>query len=246
MKALGAQPAIRGITKHKRREESPRVSREQLRELAARLDVVREEERTRIARELHDELGQILAILKLDLAWLYGKTKTKTKTIEDARKKIKAMIGYVDQTIDHIRAIVSELRPSILDEMGLPAAVEWQVSQFQERSGIRFIFECSREDFNLEPDIAAALFRIVQEALTNAMRHAQARQVRVSMKAAGGVLRIAITDNGKGVSRQQLNDRRSFGIIGMRERVHRIGGEFNIFSGPGRGTRLEIAAPLND
>ena len=154
------------------------------------------------------------------------------------------MIGYVDQTIDHVRAIVSELRPSILDEMGLTAAVEWQVSQFEERTGIRGIFESDTEDLNLPPATAAALFRIIQEALTNVLRHAEARRVRVRMRAARGILRITVTDDGKGVSRQQVNNRRSFGLVGMRERVHRVGGKFNIFSGPGRGTRLEIAAPL--
>ena len=240
MKALSAQPVIRDISKYKHREELLRASREQLRDFAARLETVREEERSRIAREIHDELGQALTILKMDLAWLHRRTSAK----DGARKKVKSMIGYVDQTIDQVRTLVSELRPSILDEMGLPAAVEWQLSQFQERTGIRGIFESSAEEFTLPPDVAAALFRVVQEGLTNVMRHAGARQVRVSLKAAGGVLRIAITDNGKGISRQQLNDRRSFGIVGMRERVHRLGGEFNIFSGPGRGTRLEIAAPL--
>ena len=156
------------------------------------------------------------------------------------------MIAHVDQTIEHVRRIVSELRPSLLDEMGLPAALDWHVTQFQERTGIRSTFESGIDDLKLTPDTAAALFRVVQEALTNVVRHARARQVRVSLKSGAGVLRIAITDDGRGLDRHQINDRKSFGIVGMRERVHRIGGEFNIFSGPGRGTRLEIAAPLHD
>jgi len=231
---------IRDITRHKRMEESLRASREQLRAFAARLDQVREEERMRVAREIHDELGQALTILKMDLAWLQGKTNGN----DGPRKKIKSMISDVDQTIEHVRRIVSELRPSILDEMGLTAALEWHVSQFQERTGIRGVFECRSDNVNLPQDTAAALFRVVQEALTNVMRHANARQVRVAMKSAGRVLRIVITDDGKGLSRQQMSDLKSFGIVGMRERVHRIGGEFNIFSGPGRGTRLEIVAPI--
>src|SRR5438552_12200074 len=152
------------------------------------------------------------------------------------------MIVGVDQTIEHVRKIVSELRPSILDEMGLAAALEWQISQIQERTGIRAIFECNTEDIHLPPDSAAALFRVVQEALTNVVRHADAHEVRVAVKLAAGILRIAITDNGKGISHPQINNRKSFGIVGMRERVHRLGGEFNIFSGPGRGTRLESEA----
>jgi PAS domain S-box-containing protein len=231
---------IRDITEHKRTEQSLRASREQLREFAGRLEQVREEERTRVAREIHDELGQKLTILKLDLAWLSRKARVDSVT----RKKIKSMIADVDQTIGHVRKIVSELRPSILDEMGLCAALEWQIGQFQQRTGIRGIFESTSEDFDLPPNTAAALFRVVQEALTNVVRHAGARQVRVALKPARGILRIAVSDDGKGLPRGQINDRKSFGIVGMRERVHRIGGEFNIFSGPGRGTRLEIAAPL--
>jgi PAS domain S-box-containing protein len=232
---------IRDVTQRKRTEESLRGSREQLREFAARLDEVREEERTRVAREIHDELGQALTILKMDLSWLQGRSGRGDAVI---RKKIKCMIGDVDQTIQHVRKIVSELRPSILDEMGLTAALEWQVSQFQDRTGIRSVFECSSGDLKLLPDTAAALFRVVQEALTNVVRHSGARIVRVALGIGGGILRIAITDDGKGISHTEINDRKSFGIVGMRERVHRIGGELHIFSGPGRGTRLEIAAPL--
>ncbi len=231
---------IRDITAHRRTEASLRTSREELRAFANRLDQVREEERTRVAREIHDELGQALTILKLDLAWLQAKTSVEYTT----RKKIKSMISDVDQTIECVRKIVSELRPSILDEMGLTAALEWQVSQFQQRTGICSSFECSSEDFKLSPDSAAALFRVVQEAMTNIVRHANAREARVALKPSRGVLRIAITDDGKGLSRQQINNRKSFGIVGMRERVHRIGGEFNIFSGPGKGTRLEVWVPL--
>jgi signal transduction histidine kinase len=232
--------AIREIAEHKRIEESLRSSQEELREFAARIDAVREEERARIAREIHDELGQALTIFKMDLAWLQSKTNLKNS----GGKKLKSMIVDVDQTIERVRNIVSDLRPSILDDLGLTAAVEWQLSQFQERTGIRSTFESGREDFSLPQDIAAALFRVVQEALTNVVRHAEASQVRVAMKAARGILRIQIKDDGKGVTRQQLNNRRSFGIIGMRERVRRIGGEVNISSGPGRGTRLEIVVPL--
>ena len=238
--ATTATVMIRDITQLKTTEQSLRDSREQLREFAARLEQVREEERTRVAREIHDELGQALTILKLDLAWLQGKNRAGN----GVRKKIKSMIAEVDGTIEHIRRIVSELRPSILDEMGLCAALEWQVGQFQQRTGIRAVFESASEDFNLPSSTAAALFRVVQEALTNVVRHAGAREVRVSLKPGKGVLRIAVSDDGKGLDRPQINDRKSFGIVGMRERVHRIGGEFNIFSGPGRGTRLEIDAPL--
>jgi len=170
-----------------------------------------------------------------------GKTSPGTN---GTRKKIKSMIADVDYTIERVRKIVSELRPSILDELGLTAAIEWQVSQFQERTGIRGVFESNTDKFNLSPEAAAALFRVVQEALTNVMKHADARQVRITLRSSGRLLRIAIADDGKGVARDQVNNRKSFGIVGKTERVHRIGGEFNIFSVPGRGTRLEIAVPL--
>ena len=235
---------IRDISEHKRIEQSLRKSREQLREFAGRLDQAREEERTRVAREIHDQLGQALTILKMDLSWL----KAQTHSGDGAPKKIKSMIAHVDQTIETVRKIVTELRPSILDEIGLPAAIEWQLSQFQERTGIRGIFESSHgsDTFELSCDVGAALFRVVQEALTNIVRHAGATEVRIGMKSLGNVLTISITDNGRGITRQQINDPRSFGIVGMKERVHRIGGQFNIYSSPGRGTRIEISTPPND
>src|SRR5262249_8255145 len=137
---------IRDITNHKRTEESLRASREQLREFAARLDEVREEERKRVARQIHDGLGQSLTILKMDLAWVQSKTQ------DGLRKKIHSMIAEVDQTIEKVRQIVTELRPSILDEFGLSDAIEWQLSQFQQRTGIRGIFESSSEISHLSRD----------------------------------------------------------------------------------------------
>jgi len=231
---------IRDISEHKAVEQSLRKSREELREFAARMDQVREEERTRMAREIHDQLGQALTILKLDLSWLHGKAGTEDST----RKKIGTMITHVDQTIETVRKIVTELRPSILDELGLIAAIEWQLSQFQGRAGIRTIFESDSDSLNLSRDVAVALFRIVQEALTNVMRHAGATKVRIAIRSIADRLVISVTDNGKGITRQQINDPRSFGIMGMNERVHRIGGQLNIYSSPGRGTRIEISSPL--
>ncbi len=163
---------------------------------------------------------------------------------EQLNKKIKSMIAEVDQTIQKVRQIVTELRPSILDELGLSAAIEWQLSEFQERTGIRGIFESSSEALNLSRDVGAALFRVVQEGLTNVMRHAGATEVRIGIKSAKDVLSILIIDNGKGITRQQISNPKSFGIVGMKERVHRVGGQLNIYSSPGRGTRIEISTPL--
>jgi len=229
---------VREITNHKRTEESLRASREQLREFAARLDEVREEERKRVAREIHDELGQSLTILKMDLAWVQNKTQN------GMRKKIGSMIAEVDQTIEKVREIVTELRPSILDEFGLSEAIEWQLSQFQERTGVRGIFESSSETLNLSREVGAALFRVVQEALTNVMRHAGAAEVRIAIRSTEDLLSISIADNGKGITREQIDNPKSFGIVGMKERVHRAGGQLNIYSSPGRGTRIEISTPV--
>jgi signal transduction histidine kinase len=216
-------------------------AQEQLREFAARLEHVREEERAHVAREIHDDLGQALTILKMDLAWI-EKTPLRTNGM---RKKIKSMIVDVDQTIKRVRNIISKLRPPILDELGLAAALEWQVSQFQERTGIRGSFEFDTDDLQLSNESSAALFRIVQEALTNVVRHAEASEVRVILETVGGHLHIAIADDGKGVAHDQMDGRQSFGIVGMRERLHRIRGNFKIFSLPGQGTRIEISVPLD-
>jgi PAS domain S-box-containing protein len=228
---------IREVSEHKRTEAALRASGEQLRQFAARIEAVREEERTRVARELHDELGQALTILKLDLSWLRTKTPREEN---ERRKKMKSMIDHVDQTIERVRDIVSELRPSILDDLGLIAALEWQLSQFQKRTGIRTVFESSIEQIDVSPDASAAVFRVVQEALTNVVRHAKASRVRVSMKSSAGVLKVSIEDNGKGITKAQVNDLRSLGIVGMTERVHRIQGELTISSSPRQGTRLDI------
>ena len=233
---------IREISEHKRAEEMLRSSGEQLREFAAREEAVREEERARLAREIHDELGQSLTVLKLDLSWLRSKTPREQKA---ERQKLNVMMSHVDKTIDRVRRIASALRPSILDDLGLAAAIEWQLSEYQERAGIRCHFESNTEKLDVKPEISAAIFRVVQEAMTNVVRHAKASNVHVGMTSNGGILTMAIRDNGKGITAQQMSDLRSLGIAGMKERITRIGGQFNIKSRPGKGTRVEIEVPLH-
>jgi len=210
----------------------------QLRDFAARLDTVREEERTRVARELHDELGQLLTILKLDLSWVQGQLSR-----SDLRKKMKAIIAHVDDTIRRVRRISSDLRPSILDDLGLGPAIEWQASEIQKRTGIRTEVISDGDCARLPMEAAAATFRVVQEALTNVVRHARATRVRVRLKSQEHTLAISIEDNGKGITEAQITDVKSLGIVGMKERIARIGGEFNIFSEPDRGTRLDMIIP---
>ena len=210
----------------------------QLRDFAARLDTVREEERTRVARELHDELGQLLTILKLDLSWMQGQLSR-----SDLRKKMKAIIAHVDDTIRRVRRISSDLRPSILDDLGLGPAIEWQASEIQKRTGIRTQVISDGDCARLPMEASAATFRVVQEALTNVVRHAKATRVRVRLKSQEHTLAISIEDNGKGITEAQITDVKSLGIVGMKERIARIGGEFNIFSEPDRGTRLDMIIP---
>jgi PAS domain S-box-containing protein len=234
---------IREISEDKRAEASLRTSGEQLRDFAARLEAVREEERTRVAREIHDELGQALTALKMDLSWLKAKSHTQAAT----RKKLKECIKQVDDTIESVRRISSELRPSVLDNLGLIPAIEWQVSQFQTRTGTPVSYVSNVEDLNLSMEASVAVFRVVQEAFTNIMRHAQATKVNVSLIADTdeGEVRISIADNGIGMPLSPQKQLRSLGIVGMRERISRIGGEFQCSSVIGRGTRLEINIPLD-
>jgi PAS domain S-box-containing protein len=231
---------IREITQHKHAEENLRSSGEQLREFAARLEAVREEERARVAREIHDELGQALTLLKLELSWLENKTPRQQR---EARKKMKSMMRHVDDTIDRMRRIVSELRPSVLDDLGLIPAIEWQITEFQKRSGIRCRLRSNVEEVDLDPERSAAIFRVVQEALTNVMRHAKAKSVQIHFRKDQDLLNISVVDDGRGLNGDSINDLGSLGIVGMRERIARVGGEFEINSQPGRGTRLDIIIP---
>ena len=233
---------IQEISEHKLAEETLRTSGKQLREFAARVEAVREEERTRVAREIHDELGQALTVLKLDLSWLQGQIP---RTQTQARNKMKSMLLHVDETIERVRRIASELRPSILDDLGLLPAIEWQVEDFQKRTGIRCKLQSNAEKVEFSPEASAALFRVVQEALTNIVRHAAASSAQVDLMSDGRDLRMSITDDGKGITEERINDLRSLGIVGMKERISRVGGEFRIRSQRGQGTRIEISLPNN-
>jgi signal transduction histidine kinase len=230
---------IREISNQKRTEEMLRTSGKQMRDFAARLEAAREEERTRVAREIHDELGQALTGLKLDLAWLYK------KSTDGNRKKMKAMIAQVDETIDRVRTISSQLRPPILDDLGLIAAIDWQVRDFRKRTGIKAEVVSNVDELELSADASAAVFRVVQEALTNVTRHAKASRMRVMVDLTERSLRIAVEDNGRGMTENQEASLKSLGFLGMRERISRLGGALQILSGPGKGTRLDILIPTH-
>jgi len=231
---------IREISENKRTEETLRLTGEQLRDFAARVEAIREEERTRVAREIHDELGQALTVLKLDLSWL----RSRTSRSPQSQKRLKSMIRQVDDTLETVRRIASELRPSVLDNLGLLPAIEWQVSEFRKRTRIRTELLSNADSIDVSMEGSVAVFRAVQEALTNIIRHAKASRVQVRLDRSDYALRISISDNGIGMSQTVQGDLKSMGIVGMKERISRIGGDFRIFSETGKGTRLEIVVPL--
>lgn len=225
----------------RRAEERLRDSHEQLRALSVYLQYVREEERTRIAREVHDVLGQALTGLKLDLAWVAGRLPRSQRLLLE---KLQTMADRVDETIQSIRRIATELRPGILDDLGLVAALEWQANEFQSRTGIECHVTSSLHDTQLDADLNTAFFRIFQETLTNIMRHANATRVEVDSRREGGQVVLTVRDNGRGIAPGEARDRRSIGLLGMEERAGLLGGEFAIAGEPGRGTTVTVKIPL--
>jgi PAS domain S-box-containing protein len=231
---------IRNITQAKRSEELLRASTDQLRNLAARVEAVREEERTRVAREIHDELGQSLTVLKLELVRVQ-----QNPAAEDTQKRLADTIAQVDHTIDQVRRIAGELRPAILDHFGLEAAIKWQAKQLEERIGISVVVKSTAEnDINLPGDVSIAAFRVVQEAITNVLRHAKASTIRIGIVESPDVLRLSIVDNGRGMTHQQMSGRKSLGLLGMKERIAHLGGQMRISSSVGKGTHLDITIPV--
>ena len=221
-------------------QERLRRSHDQLRALTGHLRFVREEERTRIAREVHDELGQALTGLKLDLSWLLGKAAGKRAL----QRKIKAMSAHVDETIHTVRRIATELRPGVLDNLGLAAAIEWQAAEFQERTGIVCEVKIEVNETILDMEFNTMCFRIFQEALTNIVRHAKATHVDVRLTQVEHELVLTVRDNGRGISEADVVHARSIGLIGMRERVAQVGGQVFFFGLPDRGTTVTMRVPM--
>ena len=228
---------IMDVTERKRAEAELQRSRDQLRALAARVQNVREEERTRVAREIHDELGQALTAIKIDLSAVLGGRPT------NGKKQSESILKLVDEAIQSVRRIATELRPVVLDELGLVAAVDWASEEFQARTGIKCRLDLPQDDVVNEPERATALFRIFQETLTNVARHANATQVYVRLAKEDGNLTLEVHDNGKGVSDVQLSAASSLGILGMRERALLLGGELSISGAAGMGTTVIARIP---
>jgi signal transduction histidine kinase len=221
-------------------QERLRRSHDQLRALTGHLRFVREEERTRIAREVHDELGQALTGLKLDLSWLAGKDLGERAL----QRKIKAMAARVDDTILTVRRIATELRPGVLDNLGLAAAIEWQAAEFQERTAIRCDVRIEVKETVWDREFNTMCFRIFQETLTNIVRHAKATRVDVRLSQVDHELVLTVRDNGRGISEEEVVHARSIGLIGMRERVAQVGGQVFFFGLPDRGTTVTMRVPM--
>lgn len=221
-------------------EEALHASQAMLRELAAYQERIREDERKRIAREIHDELGQNLLALRLEVSALHARTGAGHPRL---CKRSAAALGYIDMTMKSIRAIMNNLRPSVLD-LGLHAAIDWQVRQFEQRSGIRCELTMSDDGIPVGDPHATAVFRILQESLTNVGRHAQATQVRIDLHADERRIMMTVQDNGVGMYPCDRRKLHRFGLVGMQERVAMLGGELRIDSVPGQGTMLSLAVPL--
>ncbi len=228
---------------HRRAEAQLRESHERLRALSVYLQSVREEERTRIAREVHDELGQALTSCKLDLSWLASKLPA---GLEPLHEKARALTAHIDSTIQTVRRISTELRPGVLDHLGLAAALEWQANEFKNRTGIRCDVHARVPEPLLDQELSTTFFRIFQETLTNIIRHADATAVAVRLTESAGHITLQVEDNGRGISRAEISNPRSMGLLGMRERAALLGGTFRIARIPRRhGTRVTICAPLH-
>lgn len=231
------------ISERVKAERLLRESSERLRQLSAHLQTVREEERMNISREIHDELGQQLTVMKMDLSWLRRKLETGDERVQ---RKMEDLMQLIDHTVKTVRKISSELRPSLLDDLGLKAALEWHCVEFERRSGISTEFTAPGPDLNVNAGVATAMFRVFQETLTNVARHANASRVEASLRQEGDKLVMRIQDNGVGFAHRDIENKKTLGILGMQERIAIIQGEYRIRSKPGEGTLVEVKVPTGN
>jgi PAS domain S-box-containing protein len=229
----------RDVTQRRLEEKEILRSRQELRDLTTRLQVVREEERTCLAREVHDELGQALTGLKIDLAWLRSRLADRALV-----ERVQSIIVRIDGAMDTVRRIATDLRPSVLDDLGLVAAVEWQAQEFERNTGIPVQLEVHAEHAELEDRCATTAFRILQETLTNVARHAQATRVHIALRVSAELLRLEVRDNGRGISDAEIGSPRSLGLLGSRERALACGGELVIRGLRGQGTTVSLRVPV--
>ncbi|WP_088706084.1 response regulator [Noviherbaspirillum denitrificans] len=221
-------------------EEALRQSQEELRQLASYQERIKEDERKRIAREIHDELGQNLLALRIDIAMLHARTGT---THPKLNSKVHAVLEHIDSTMKAMRAIINNLRPTVLD-LGLNAAIEWQVKEFQRRTGIACELVMPEAEVVVDDNRATALFRVLQESLNNVFRHARATRTKIELQETGERLLMTVSDNGVGIFPGCRRKANSFGLVGIKERISTLGGDLTIETAPDSGTALTISVPL--
>lgn len=231
------------ITARKQAQDEIIQKGEELRMLSDHLQKIREEERTNMAREIHDELGQQLTVMKMDVSWLHNKL---SKAEEPVKKRTDELKDILDETVTTVRRIASELRPSILDDMGLGAAIEWHLKEFEKKSGMKTEFENIEKEPQLPEIVKSNLFRIVQESLTNVNRYAKAKKVIVSLRQNSGQLFLTVKDDGIGFDIEKAIAKQTFGILGMKERSFMMGGTFEISSISGKGTTVKVQVPYKN
>ncbi len=236
--------AIRDISARVEAAKALESAHRQLRELSAHLESAREAERTRIAREVHDELGAMFLVVKMGLSACVGEIEQKCGPEVAAR--IQDIMDQVDAGIESVRRISTDLRPSVLDNLGVVAAIEWYAQDIERRTGIEceVVTNGSEHKLNLERESATALFRIVQEALTNVVRHSEATRVRIAVAANARGVGLTIEDNGKGFVPDRPTARPAWGLAGMSERAAALGGEFSVTSAPQQGTTVSVRLPI--
>ncbi len=208
------------------------------------MEVAREEERARVARELHDELGQVLTSLKLEFMWLVDELRrNEPKPGIQLANKLQSLIGLIEVSILSVRQISSDLRPAVLDHFGLREAIQWEATKFEARTGIRCHLSLAVKHEPGDRTRQLAIFRILQEALTNVARHAHAGAVRIALRERGRTLILTIRDNGRGITNAELASVESIGLLGMTERARLLGGRVSIAGAPGRGTTVTVHVP---
>lgn len=237
---------VRNITTRKQVEDALKKSQEQLKKFAAHLQDVREEERVLLAREIHDELGQILIAMKIDLGILKQKMNKPTTSKQELEQKFAQVLNLVDRTIRTTRKIMTGLRPEMLELLGLTEAARLYTAEFEARHRIKCNFECTVTELKINSQESIALFRILQEGLTNVAKHSQATEVKVNLKVNSSKLEFKIADNGIGFDQTKPKRQDSYGLIGIQERVFLLSGKLTINSGPGKGTNMSIEMPYNN
>ncbi len=239
LKMIGS---VQDITESKEAEDEIKKSNEQLHLLTMHLQQIREVERKRIGREIHDDLGQQLTAIKMDIAWIEKHIEQENEPLRD---KLQNVIQLLDGSNQSIRRILTELRSVVLDDKGITEAIEWLGNQFSCNTGIAFQLKTPDIEFILPEDISTCIYRICQEALTNITRYSCASNVYMCLKTGNGTIHMRIEDDGKGFDMDILQKTKSFGILGMKERVHTLGGKFELISSAGNGTMIEFSLQLN-